>query len=131
MLVFLMILCHIFDDFFLQAACLSQLKQKSWWDAELTKMYRLRGPVMPDKENYQYDYLCALFIHALCWSISISLPLMLFGWNTQLGVLIIVNTLIHAWIDDLKANQLKINLVTDQGLHLLQIVLTYLFWVAA
>ena len=29
---FLMILCHILDDFVLQPVCLSNLKQKRWWD---------------------------------------------------------------------------------------------------
>ncbi len=36
-----------------------------------------------------------------------------------------VNTLIHMYIDDLKANRHKINLITDQLIHIFQITVTF------
>ena len=38
---------------------------------------------------------------------------------------IAVNTLVHAVVDDLKANRMKINLIADQLLHLSQILVTF------
>ena len=40
--------------------------------------------------------------------------------------LIPINTAIHFVVDDLKANRFKINLITDQSIHFIQIVLTFL-----
>jgi hypothetical protein len=37
---------------------------------------------------------------------------------------IVGNTIIHAIVDDLKANRNKLNLIQDQLLHLAQIVIT-------
>lgn len=122
----LMLLCHIIDDFVLQPVCLSKLKQKSWWEKNVlseSKSYR---------ELYKDDYLMALIIHALSWSIMIHLPI-IFLLNPPalvLSITVILNTFIHAVIDDLKANQHKINLITDQNIHIIQILitqLTYLF----
>ena len=41
---------------------------------------------------------------------------------------IIVNTVIHAIVDDMKANKKKINLITDQNIHFEQILVTWLVW---
>ena len=40
---------------------------------------------------------------------------------TQLSISIIIHTIIHAIIDDLKANKFKINLIQDQMFHIIQI----------
>ena len=53
---FLMILCHILDDFVLQPVCLSNLKQKRWWDEHCYG------------KQYNNDYKMALLIHSLSWS---------------------------------------------------------------
>ena len=37
----------------------------------------------------------------------------------------IINIIIHALVDDLKANKFKINLVTDQLIHIVQIIVTW------
>ena len=37
----------------------------------------------------------------------------------------IVNMIIHAMVDNLKANALKINLIVDQMIHVGQILVTY------
>ena len=111
----LMLLCHIIDDFVLQPVCLSNLKQKSWWEKNA-----------PD-DLYKDDYICALIIHALSWSIMIMLPVILLTSVevNVIGILILINTAIHAYVDDLKANKKSISLILDQVYHLLQIVVSY------
>lgn len=114
-----MILCHIIDDFVFQPVCLSNLKQKTWWNEHCQgKLYR-------------NDYKMALFIHSLSWSIMINLPLMLLYSHNDwiIAISILINMIIHFIVDDLKANKLKINLITDQTIHLVQIILTYLILV--
>jgi len=109
-----MIFCHIVDDYYLQG-CLAAMKQKEWWENT--------------KPLYKHDYIMALFMHSFSWAFSITLLptlyLILYGGNWSIS-LFIVNVIAHMFIDDLKANQKKINLVTDQSLHLLQIVGTWL-----
>ena len=111
----IMILLHIIDDFVLQPICLSKLKQKSFWET-----------YVKDDEKYKFDYKVALVIHALSWAIMIHLPLMVIGISEN-GILfsVIINTIIHAWIDDEKANKLNINLLFDQLIHLIQIGVTW------
>lgn len=110
-----MILLHIIDDFVLQPICLSKLKQKSFWE-----------PYVKNNENYKFDYKVALVIHALSWAIMIHLPLMVIGTNEYIVLLsVIINTAIHAYIDDKKANKLNINLLEDQLIHLFQIGCTW------
>ena len=113
-LLILMLLCHILDDFVLQPICLSKLKQKSFW--EKSGYY---------KKPYSNDYKMALGIHALSWSISIILPLLLFASETFLWLSIFGNTIIPYLIDDIKANKLRINLITDQLIHIIQIITTW------
>lgn len=118
---FLMILCHIIDDFVLQPICLSKLKQKSYWESLITS-----------HNIYNYDYLCALIIHALSWSIMIMLPWIIF--NVQINpmsfiCIILINAIIHAIVDNEKANNLKINLIQDQTIHFLQILITFIYLV--
>ncbi len=74
-ILFLMILLHIFDDFVLQKATLSNLKQREWWERKIgTEEYGM--PLM-----YKNDYKMALVIHALSWSIMIHLPLFIFNFE--------------------------------------------------
>ena len=114
LVLFTMIFCHIVDDYYLQGI-LANLKQKSWWRNQ--ESYN---------ENYKYDYIIALIMHAFSWSFMIILPLILIGVNQYVIVIsIAINTIIHAFIDDLKANKKKINLVQDQAIHLLQILSTW------
>ena len=42
-------------------------------------------------------------------------------------VLLIVNLLIHMFVDNLKANEKKINLIQDQMIHIIQVIFTW--WV--
>ena len=118
--VFLMILLHIIDDFVFQPICLSKLKQKQYW-IDACKNQNL------DYKKYQTDYISALLIHGLSWSIMIHLPLFYFFDLNDVSLIlsILINTIIHAWIDDMKANKLKINLDIDQTIHILQIIITF------
>jgi hypothetical protein len=117
-----MFLFDIIDDFVLQPICLSKLKQKRYWIEECEKNNL-------DISKYDKDYIAALITHGLSWSIMIHIPLMFLGGiNDDLILLLSVlyNTLIHSFIDDLKANKLKINLDVDQCLHGLQIIITWI-----
>lgn len=129
---FAMIMCifaHVIDDYFLQSACLCDLKQKSWWEKKL-----LRATEM-EKQMYRHDYLAALLCHAMSWSAAIMLPLVIMermdNGTTAYGfycVAFVLNTLSHASTDNAKANWKIINLIEDQCTHLAQIFLTALFW---
>ena len=67
-------------------------------------------------------------MHSFSWSFMIMLPptiaLMVIGgiWKP---VLLIVNLLIHMFVDNLKANEKKINLIQDQIIHIIQIIFTW------
>ena len=114
-----MILLHIIDDFVLQPISLSNLKQKKWWEKQ--ECY---------SDKYKDDYKVALAIHSISWSIMIHVPLVImFPSLGQLALLIsfIANAVIHYYIDDLKANKLKINLFEDQMVHFWQICTTLSF----
>ena len=116
----LMIFLHIIDDYKLQAGVLNNLKQKKFWEENA-----------PDK-LYKYDYIWALIMHSFSWSFMIMLPIafyMDFNINSSFIWMFILNILIHAYTDDLKANRHKINLIHDQLTHIAQITLTAFFFV--
>lgn len=118
-LFFLMLFCHIFDDYYLQG-WLASAKQKKWWKDNAPQSL------------YRYDYIAALIVHSLSWSFSIMLPLVIyykFNCGALYIILFIINTIIHAFVDNLKANLLKINLCVDQSIHLIQIVATFIIGV--
>lgn len=119
----LVMLLHFFADFNLQiGATLHQMKQRSWWVDQCSKLKLGFTP-------YRNDWIVALLIHSMVWSMLSYLPLVL---NTQNGWLIsgivVGNTIVHAVIDHLKANRRCINLVVDQILHLVQISITIGLW---
>lgn len=118
-LLLCMIFCHIVDDYYFQGL-LANLKQKSFW--EMTALDKM----------YKYDYIMALIMHSLSWSFMIMLPLLVyFDFNPPnlFFVLYAVNTAVHAIVDDLKANKRQINLITDQSIHIAQILATLLLLV--
>lgn len=109
--IIVMLSAHLVTDYTLQG-WLAEGKQKSWWN-------KIANGNLPPK--YRYDYIAALICHALYWSIAVCLPL----WNSPMFLWAIIgNTIIHAIVDDLKANRNKLNLIQDQLLHLAQIVIT-------
>lgn len=109
-----MFFCHIVDDFYLQGI-LASMKQKAWWKGNA-----------PQK-LYKFDYIIALIIHALSWSFMIMLPVSVyyhFQITTKFLIVYIINVVIHAIVDDLKANKHLINLVIDQSIHFGQVAIT-------
>ena len=115
----IMVFCHIADDYYLQGI-LSRMKQREWWEKHAPH------PL------YRNDYKMALFEHAFSWSFVTTVPLLVAAMCTANTALMrfvlgayLVNTPVHAIIDDLKANQLKISLVLDQTVHFTQILATW------
>lgn len=116
-MLLLMIFCHIVDDYYLQG-WLASAKQKKYWEENA-----------PD-EMYKYDYMWALIMHSFSWAFMIMLPIAFmkgFKVDNIFGIAFIINLVIHAITDDLKANKRKINLWQDQLMHISQILLTSMF----
>ena len=115
MLLFVMIFCHIVNDYYLQG-WLASAKQKLWWEKNAPG------------EMYKHDYLAALFMHSFSWTFMIMLVptiyVLLVGgiWSP---ITFITNLVIHMVVNDLKANRKKINLVQDQSIHMVQILATW------
>lgn len=110
-----MLFLHVLDDFHLQGI-LAKMKQKKWWKEQ-------KG----FKDLYKDDYKTALLMHCLSWSIIVTSPF----WLTRIDqnalmLIVFANAAIHYWIDDLKYNQMKISLETDQMMHIIQIYITWL-----
>lgn len=91
-------------------------KQKAWWKENAPE------------QKYKYDYLVALFMHSFSWSFMVMLPIAFingFEITTIFMCVFIFNLAVHFVVDDLKANQKLINLRQDQGIHLIQILITF------
>ena len=120
-LLIFMIFAHITDDYYLQG-WLASAKTKNWWEKNA-----------PNK-LYSKDYIMALFCHSLSWSIMVFLPILIYSLYNQIDLdwfylVLPINLIIHAVIDDLKANKFKINLIIDQSIHFIQIFITWIIFV--
>ena len=117
-ILFTMIFLHVLDDYYFQG-CLANLKQKKYWEA-------LPGYT----EKYKNDYIVALLMHSFEWAFMIMLPLIVYhSFNINFTVFIsyfILNVLIHAFVDNEKANKFTINLIQDQTVHIIQIFFTFI-----
>ena len=112
-ILLLMVFCHIIEDFHIQGI-LAHLKQESWWFNQTGYNWK-----------YSKDYIPPLLLHGLEWSVFIHIPLLFeYGLTMPIFISVIVNSLIHSYIDNLKCNRLKINLVQDQVFHIAQILIT-------
>ena len=112
-----MVFCHIVDDYYLQG-WLASAKQRSWWEKNA-----------PDK-LYKHDYLMALLMHCFSWSVMIMFPATIYIYfcgGTWRPILYLSNMVVHFLVEDLKANKRKINLIQDQTVHMIQIVLTWVW----
>lgn len=111
-----MIFMHVVDDYYLQGI-LASMKQRSWW--------RENAP----QEKYRYDYLPALIAHSFSWAFMVLLPLAFSLKNLDFGffILFFINMIGHAIVDNEKANRKTINLCEDQFVHLIQIILSWLY----
>ena len=115
MIFLTMIFLHIVDDYYLQGI-LAQMKQKKFWKEQA-----------PD-ELYKYDYIWALITHSFSWSFMIMFPISLhmsFNVDYIFIIILFANVFMHAFVDNLKANKNKINLWTDQIIHVTQIIVTF------
>ena len=117
-----MLFCHIVDDYYLQGF-LASAKQRSWWVKNA-----------PD-ELYKHDYIMALAEHAFSWCFMVHLPCLVclvcnyICFSPFLLIAsFLLNALIHAVIDDMKANKRKINLVQDQIIHIAQVVIVWVLF---
>ena len=122
-ILFIMLFLHVYDDFRAQGI-MASMKQKVWW--------RENAPA----EKYSKDYIMTLFEHAFSWAFTITIPWLVMAFVTMkptyfvvLIVFYIVNTVIHAAVDNEKANKFTINLIQDQTFHFLQILITWLVFI--
>lgn len=121
-LLLCMIFAHIVDDYYLQGI-LAKLKQREWWKENA-----------PD-DMYKNDYKVALLMHAFSWAFMVMLPAVVFRTMEGLALpkvtlaVFVINMMQHAWVDDLKANKREINLITDQAIHMVQIVAIWMIFV--
>ena len=114
-----MIFLHIIADYNLQG-WLASAKQKSFWEENA-----------PDP-MYKYDYICALVTHSFAWTFMMMLPVFYirgFVIDSLLVLMCFGNTVLHAMVDDSKANRKTMNLWQDQLFHMLQILITAFFCV--
>jgi len=117
-----MVFAHIFADFVFQNNFMSLYKQKKTWDIELQNVPENK------RKMYKRDYIVVLLVHSFSWAFITFLPLLYYECYWYYIILVILQTPIHAYIDDTKCNILAINLVTDQALHLVQIVLPFILY---
>lgn len=115
LILIFMVFCHIVDDYYLQG-WLASAKQKEWWKKNA-----------PDYK-YRFDYLAALFMHSFSWAFSVmavpTVYIVLLG-GVYNPLLFVANVFMHMYVDNLKANEKKINLIQDQAIHMLQILWTW------
>lgn len=111
-----MIFMHTVDDYYLQGI-LASMKQRSWWKENAPQ------------EMYKNDYLPALIAHSFSWAFMVLLPLAfsLKNLNFSFFILFFINMIGHAIVDNEKANRKTINLCEDQLVHLIQIILSWLY----
>jgi hypothetical protein len=109
-----MVFFHVVADYNLQG-WLATAKQKSFWKENA-----------PEK-LYEYDYICALIMHSISWTFLVMLPIAYvqdFNVGFVYILLFILNVIVHAIVDHMKANDKTINLWVDQILHFVQMFIT-------
>lgn len=147
-LIFLtMVFFHTIADYNLQGI-LASMKQSQWWTEmfcdDMEKLSK-RKDILPEKV-FEYkmnaiqdafhkshnDFIMALFMHSFSWAFMIMLPILYYYHfdTSMIGeafyISFAINTIIHMYVDHMKANMKKINLVTDQLIHLVQITFTFI-----
>ncbi len=116
----LMIFLHVIEDFHLQGI-LASMKQIKWWEQQLDSEYLSR---------YAYDWVLALIVHSFEWAFIIMVPIFLVhGFNLLMLMVIILNIGVHFVVDHFKCNRLRINLIVDQSIHIVQILLTWVIFI--
>ena len=135
-ILLLMLLMHYIEDFHLQG-CLANLKQKEWWKKQINENPKIH--TVFEYSIYKNDYKMSLFAHSIENALFVMLPLMIDLLISELVTDYLRNTWIffvpaialicvsHYVIDNLKANEMKINLIKDQILHIIFILIVFLF----
>ena len=121
LILFSMLFLHLIADYNLQGI-LAQFKQKKWWKENCPQA------------QYKNDWMIALVEHSFMWSFLVCLPLlgymgMTSGWNEAgwlFSALVGFNTVIHAMVDNEKANKGSFNLIEDQLVHFVQIWVSWM-----
>lgn len=121
-----MLFFHIIDDYYLQGI-LASMKQQSWWKKNCIK------PLY--EKYYKHDYIIALMEHAFSWTVMINIPIIVYTYMNSIQInaivfiiLFILNWIIHAMTDNVKANLFEINLIQDQTIHIMQIMMTWFIY---
>lgn len=116
-----MIFCHVIDDYFIQSAgCLSFLKQYDWWKEN------------EPADKYRNDYKIGLLAHGFSWSFMVMIPIFIsynFDISISMGIVFCCNWFIHSYVDHMKANCRWINLITDQFIHMIQILILFMLYI--
>lgn len=91
------------------------MKQKEWWKEHY------------NDKLYRHDYIVALLIHSMSWSFMVHLPTLIYLYLTGhdlnfFSFSLLLHALLHSLIDNAKANDHSINLITDQLMHVGQII---------
>lgn len=131
----MMFLMHIIEDFHMQGI-LADMKQKSWWNRQIES---IELPVSTKLDKYRKDYIMALAVHGFEWAMFMHIPIIAvhilngaFDIHDTFWIAItasvIINASVHAIIDDMKANRMRLNLVQDQICHTMQIIITYIIF---
>lgn len=119
-ILILMLFLHVLEDFHLQGI-LASMKQIKWWEKQIGSEYL---------GKYTYDWVPSLLAHAFEWTFMVMIPIFLTREFTYLtALMLLANVSFHFAIDNAKCNLMQINLVTDQILHLVQILITWVFFI--
>ena len=136
-----MVLMHIIEDFHVQGI-MAQMKQRQWWCDTIAE-YIVAHPSLnlsgEDFSNTYNDHKIVLLLHGFEWSMFIHAPIIVShivynGWGFSEGFLFVMcitvclNAIVHAIVDNLKANARSISLVCDQACHIIQVVITYILF---
>ena len=119
-LLLLMLLAHIVEDFHLQGR-MADMKQKIWWLKQT------------DDPKYQHDYIPVLLLHGFEWAICVSIPVFFYtGFEPSMGYVFMacIMAILHSLVDHMKCNEMCINLVTDQAIHMVQIIVLFAMAIA-
>lgn len=120
----LMIEMHILADY-KTPDCLQNFKQQKWWKDNF-----------PNKDWWKTEFIVGLGLHAFQWALFIMIPPVSYTLYTDpakpginsLPSIFILNILIHAYVDHLKANKGKLSLIEDQLMHFIQIIVTWILY---
>lgn len=119
----LMYFMHYLADWVVQTDKVAELKQKKSWE-------KFGNP-----DLYKNDYKTVLSEHAYTWSFMVMTPLLICNLhNAQWSLLtyfllVLANTGLHYIIDDMKANEYKMSLKSDQLLHDMQILVSFFIYI--